>query len=281
MSEHESQSGWQKFWERGGWWKAVILAAAYYGVYQLLSLLVGEVFGKEGGVRGDKGSAMDIFIGVALPIILGSIVLVLFALSLGWLKQLFARQPVRGRGWMWVGVGIVLAINISALLSIDYAKAGLPLVASWLFTGLFVGFAEETLTRGFAVNLLRKAGHGEISVALISSAIFAALHFGNLFTSDQGLITTLEQVVYTFAFGLIMYLALRLTGNLIWPILIHASTDPTISLVAIAPSDSPFRILVGLSSSIVIATGAVMLIVLIISEHRRAKAGLSAPVALL
>ena len=56
---------------------------------------------------------------------------------------------------------------------------------------------------GVVVNLMRKAGRGEIAVAL---------------------------VVYTFFFGIIMYLALRLTGSLIWPILLHASTDPTLFL---------------------------------------------------
>lgn len=281
MSEHESPSGWKKFWERGGWWRAALLAAVYYGVYQLLYLLIQQVFPAGGEARGAEGSALDVFLGLALPIILASITLVIFALSLGWLQPLFAAQPVRGRGWMWIGIAVVLAINISALLSIDYAAAGPALVASWLFTGLFVGFAEETLTRGFAVNLLRKAGHGEISVALISSAIFALLHFGNVFTTNQGLVTTLIQVVYTFAFGLIMYLALRLTGRLLWPILIHASTDPTLSLVAAHPNGGPLSPVVTFSSYLVIATGAVMLVTFIVSERRRAKTGLSAGAAAL
>ena len=170
---------WRRFWERGDWWRALLLAAVYYGVYQLLSLLVGAIFGTEGGVRGAKGSAMDVFIGTALPILLGAVLLLGFALSLGWLRELFGPQPVRGRRWMWVGIAVVLAINVSALLSLDFNDAGTALIASWLLTGLFVGLAEELLTRGFVVNLMRKAGHGEIAVALVSAAIFGALHAGN------------------------------------------------------------------------------------------------------
>jgi membrane protease YdiL (CAAX protease family) len=271
MTVTESQSAWKRFWERGGWWKAVILAAAYYGVYQLMSFLVLLVFGRSGGAHGPKGGAMDVFIGTALPIILASILLVIFALSVGWLRELFAPQPLRGRRWMWVGVAVVLAINVSALLSIDYGKTGFPLVASWLFTGLFVGFAEETLTRGFVVTLMRKAGHREIAVALVSAGIFAALHFGNLFTTKQGLGTTLLQVVYTFAFGIIMYLALRLTGNLIWPILIHASTDPTLFLFSGHSATTPFAIVASLGTNLVILTGVVLLIVFIVSERRRTR----------
>lgn len=261
---------WRRFWERGDWWRALLLAAVYYGVYQLLSLLVGAIFGTEGGVRGAKGSAMDVFIGTALPVLLGAVLLLVFALSLGWLRELFGPQPVRGRGWMWVGIAVVLAINVSALLSLDFNDAGAALIASWLFTGLFVGLAEELLTRGFVVNLMRKAGHGEIAVALVSAAIFGALHAGNFFTTDQGLATTAMQVAYTFFFGIIMYLALRLTGRLIWPILLHASTDPSLFLFSAHPAaGNPLAILPSLSTYLVIATGIVLLIVFIVSERRR------------
>lgn len=270
MSEHQASSGWQRFWERGGWWRALIVVAVYYALFQLAGLAVGAVFGESGGLHGEPGSAMDVFIDTGIGEIIGTLLLIAFALSLGWMSQLFGPQPYRGRGWMWVGIGVVLAINISSLLSLDYADAGLPLVASWLFVGLFVGFTEEVLTRGFVVNMMRKAGHGEIAVALVSSGIFAALHAGNLFTSDQDLPTTLLQVVYTFAFGMIMYLALRVTGNLIWPILLHASTDPTLFLHGAHPlAGTIFGLIPALSTYLVIVTGFVLMIVFIVGERRR------------
>ena len=39
-------------------------------------------------------------------------------------------------------------------------------------------------------------------------------------------------VLYTFFFGVGMYLTLRVTRNLMWPILLHASTDPAGILLA-------------------------------------------------
>ena len=166
----------------------------------------------------------------------------------------------------------MLVINVSALLSVDFADAGAALVASWLFTGLFVGLAEELLTRGFVVNLMRKAGRGEIALALVSAGDFAAFHAGNFFTSDQGLSTTATQVVYTYFYGIIMYLALRLTGRLIWPILLHASTDPTLLLFGAHPTTgNPLIILAALSTYLVIITGIVLLIVFIVSERRRTR----------
>jgi membrane protease YdiL (CAAX protease family) len=269
-----STNPWKRFWEHGGFWRALLLAAVYYVLYQLMGLLVGAVFGDSGSdARGEEGGAMDVLIATALPIVLASILLVVFAISLGWLKELFGPQPVRGRGWMWVAVAVVLSINISAFLSVDYVEAGGALVAAWLLTGLFIGFAEEVLTRGFVVNLMRKAGHGEIAVAMASAGIFAALHLGNVFTSDQGLVTTLQQVVYTFFFGLCMYLALRVTGNLVWPILLHATTDPTLFLHGGDPVSNVFGLWATLSTYLIVITGVILLITLIVSERRRAKRG--------
>lgn len=266
----DHRSGWRRFWERGDWWRAVLLAAVYYALYELLSLGVVAVFPAGGAVRGEAGSAADVLIDTALPIVLAIVLLLALAASLGWLRELFGPQPVRGRRWMWVGIGVVLAINLAAFFSIDFASAGATLILSWLLTGLFIGLAEELLTRGFVVNLMRKAGHGEIAVALVSAAVFGALHAGNFFTTDQGLGTTAIQVVYTFFFGIIMYLALRVTGSLIGPILLHASTDPTVFLFAAHPTTgNPLIIIPSLSTYLVIATGAVLLIVFIVSERRR------------
>ena len=60
---------------------------------------------------------------------------------------------------MWIALIVVMAINVAAMLSLDYQEAGLTLVFTWLLTGLFVGFVEELVTRGFVVNMMRKAGH--------------------------------------------------------------------------------------------------------------------------
>jgi len=48
---------------------------------------------------------------------------------------------------MWIAVAVVLGFNVIHMASIDYGKASSDLVARWLFTGLFIGFAEEVLRR--------------------------------------------------------------------------------------------------------------------------------------
>lgn len=267
--EQQQQSGWKRFWNRGGFWRALLLAAVYLGVYELIGYLLGFV---DADIRGDEGSASYIFFAVALPIFITAILLLLFAASVGWLKELFARQSLPGRRWMWTALIVILIINIGAFLSVDVEKAGWSLVLAWLFAGLCVGFVEELVTRGFVVNMMRKAQHREILVVLASAGIFAALHLTNLFTTGQGLGTTLLQVVYTFFFGVCMYLILRVTRTLIAPMLVHASTDPAISLFGAHPSSgNPLILLGAFSTYIVIVTGIILLIALIVSERRRTR----------
>jgi membrane protease YdiL (CAAX protease family) len=248
-------SAWKRFWERGGWWRALILVVGYFVLYQGASLALGPIAPS----IDDTESTGYVLFFYALPIFVGGVILVVFGLSVGWLRELFGPQPIRGRGWMWIAVAVVLLFNVLRFATVDYAEVDLGYVAAWLLAGLFIGFAEEVLTRGYVVNLMRKAGHTEIAVALVSAALFAVLHAGNLL-SGQPLFNTLLQLLYTFAFGICMYLALRVTGNLIWPILLHASTDPSIFLQGSHPADGPFATIAGFGNIAVILVGLLAII---------------------
>jgi uncharacterized protein len=249
----KKQSAWMKFWNRARWWKALILAAAYLVLYNVASLAMLPFV----SAATDPNSASYVFVLFVVPIFIGGVILVAFGASVGWLRDLFGPQPIRGRGWMWIAVAVVLVFNILRFLSIDYAAAGLDYVLTWLLAGLFIGFAEEVLTRGYVVRIMRKAGHPEIAVALVSAALFALLHATNLLTG-QAIVPTLLQLVYTFFFGISMYLALRVTGTLIAPILLHASTDPSIFLQTAFPATGPLTAFSGLGNIAVIITGLVL-----------------------
>lgn len=43
MPEHGAPTAWKRFWERGGWWKGVLLAAVYYGLYLLDGLGISAI----------------------------------------------------------------------------------------------------------------------------------------------------------------------------------------------------------------------------------------------
>lgn len=126
-----------------------------------------------------------------------------------------------------------------------------------MLTGVFIGFAEEVLTRGYVVRIMRAAGHGELVTALASAGLFALLHAGNLL-SGQPLSNTAFQLVYTFFFGILMYLALRVTRTLLAPVLLHSSTDPSIFLHAQYPVEGAAGSVAGLGNIAVIVAGLVL-----------------------
>lgn len=115
------------------------------------------------------------------------------------------------------------------LIGTDYAAFPAGVVLLSFITGLFIGIAEELVTRGAGVALLRKAGHKELVVAVLSSTLFAMMHLLNAVTTGFSIAIALL-LVYTFCFGICMYLVMRVTGSIVWAIVMHGLTDPTLFL---------------------------------------------------
>lgn len=223
---------WQNrdgFWNRGGWWKAVLVVVGYLAVYTGASFLIGQLFGGMIDKGGPLASALNVFVYLILPIGIGTIVIVAFLAAIRWLAPIFGRQPVTGRGWMWIAVAVVAYPIVLRLIGIDYGSYKPEVVVLALLSGAFIGAAEELVTRGAAVALLRKAGYKELVVAVLSSVLFALMHtvnaIGTGFTPAIGIL-----LVYTFCFGICMYLVMRVTGSIVWAIVMHGLTDPTLFL---------------------------------------------------
>ncbi|WP_313817256.1 CPBP family intramembrane glutamic endopeptidase [Citricoccus sp.] len=263
MESKTNRSGWAKFWERGRWWKALILTVGYLAIYEPASLFMAPFL----PFIGDESSASFVAVVFVVPILIGSLLLIGFGTSLGWLRSVFSRQRIRGGGWMWIAVAVVLVFNVLRFASIDYAAAGFNWVATWLLAGLLIGFSEEILTRGYVVRIMRSSGRSEIAVGLVSAALFALLHAFNFFTG-QPLISTVLQMFYTFFFGFCMYLALRVTRTIVAPILLHASTDPSIFMQGAYPASGSLASFAQLGNIVMILVGAVLLVIFVITESR-------------
>jgi len=263
MEDTVKRSGWARFWDNGRWWKALILVVGYLAVYEPASLLMAPFL----PYIGDAGSVSYVLVLIAVPVLIGGIILIGFGATLRWLRSVFTRQTVRGSGWMWIAMAVVLLFNVLRFASIDYAAAGFDWVAAWLLAGLFIGFSEELLTRGYVVRIMRSAGHSEIAVGLVSAALFALLHGFNFFTG-QPILPTLLQMLYTFFFGFCMYLALRVSGTIIAPILLHASTDPSIFMQGTYPAAGSVSSIAQLGNVVLILVGVLLVVVFIVTERR-------------
>jgi len=107
-----------------------------------------------------------------------------------------------------------------------YIKAGVkPLVLFILFT-LTVGIAEEFAFRGIIFPLTIKAVRNWkrpiLIGALLSSLMFGAVHFINLFSQPDNLIGITSQVFFAVAIGVFFCGLMVRTENILVPCLIHA-----------------------------------------------------------
>lgn len=230
-------SGWKGFWNRGGWWRAALVAAAYIALYNLAGLALQPLLGGLVDTEDFLATPVSAFVSIGVQPLVGSVFLIAFAYSLGWVpRPIFGRQPVPRRWWFWVAPLLVLVPIVFHFIGIDYGRYAAGVVAAVLVAGVFVGFSEEFLTRGTIIVMLRRHGYREWAVMALSSLVFALLHLSNLFTG-QDISTVGPTVVYAFAFGVCMYATLRVGGSLIWPIILHALTDPTTILVTGAIDD--------------------------------------------
>ncbi len=218
-------SGLRRFLEKGGAWRFLV----YMLVYLLIYLSVGRIallFAREVAEQPVLTNVSTVFIQLTLGLIVGAVILIATVAYMGWSEPLFGRQPIYRSWWMWLGPAIVAVPIVLRLLGIEWGKNAPPVVVMVMATGLLIGFVEELLFRGIAVKMLRDGGHGEFVVAALTSLFFAISHSINIF-SGQSIATVAPTVVYTFAFGVLMYLTLRSVGFLVAAMILHGLTDPT------------------------------------------------------
>lgn len=231
MADQTHANAWQRFWARGGWWRAVLLAVVYLVVFFGISQVIGLIGRPVLDLDDLYGDPTSVLLASILPIGVMGLLLLLFGRTLGWLPRLFRRRTAQAPRWMWIAVVITVVPPLLKLAGTDWSRYTPTLVLSLLFFGLCVGFAEELLTRGFAVEFLERHGYSERAVFVLSSVVFGLIHLQNLLGGGNPLLV-FATVGYAMGFGAMMFLALRVSRWLIVPMLLHALTDPTTLMAA-------------------------------------------------
>ena len=133
----------------------------------------------------------------------------------------FDRWIQNGRKILWLlPLWILSTGNLWSGLGLRYAGVN-AVMATLSF--LLVGFAEETIFRGFLFNGMRRTG--SLTAAVIVSAVtFGMGHLVNLFTG-QATLDTLLQMVFAVAWGFLLTFAYLKGGSLLACILIHGIID--------------------------------------------------------
>jgi len=224
------RNGLRGFLDKGGFWRLLLVVVLYLAIYLAAGKVTGALWPSESDAD-LLSSVSAVFFQITLGLLVGAVVLLAFLAYTGWGTEIFGRQNVYRSWWMWIAPVVVALPILFRVLGIDWGGKPLEIVLMVMASGLLVGFVEELLYRGVAVKMLRGGGHREWSVAVLSSLLFASSHSVNLF-SGQELRTVGATMAYTFPFGVLMYLSMRVTRFIAVAMLLHGLTDPTTILAS-------------------------------------------------
>lgn len=231
----QNSTGWRAFWNRGGWWRAVLVTFGYLVLFVIASLIIVRLGRPVAGATGKDiaTNANVVTVDLVLPEIAGALIITIFVASVAWFPRLFAPRPRGGSWWMWIAPVAIVSAAVVRLFSTEWKAYSAGAVIAILVLGLFVGYTEELLARGVNIHLLQKGGYGARATMVLSSVLFAAMHSVNAIGGGKGeAVEIIATVVFAFFFGAAMYLTLVVTGSLIWAMVLHAITDPTTFLAS-------------------------------------------------
>ena len=162
--------------------------------------------------------------GLVIPIGAGAILLTAVTSALGWWQAALFEPAPSSALWTWIVPALFAVAAVGTVLSIDWRSPKarvLPLIAVGV---LFVGFAEELVTRGILVVGLREGGVPEWAVIVVSAVLFGLLHGINGFFGQSWRLTALQVVIATLM-GVAFFATRMTTGTLLVAMLLHALWD--------------------------------------------------------
>nr|WP_242061412.1 CPBP family intramembrane glutamic endopeptidase [Microbacterium ureisolvens] len=125
---------------------------------------------------------------------------------------------------MWL-IPVLLVVQIVALFAeAPWAQLSVSYILIGLVCYLLVGLGEELFTRGILLESVR-AHHGETVTLLATALAFGAANSVGSGISGVPVGTIAFQIAVTAMDGVLFYAALRVTGTLWAPILLHGLGD--------------------------------------------------------
>jgi len=134
----------------------------------------------------------------------------------------------------WPLLLIAFVNLLSSIMSLSTGGINIFNIFNLILFCCAIGVYEEFLCRGWLFNeFLERFGHTKKQVLLsiiLSSLIFGGIHFINYFTTSQGLLVTLAQIIQASASGMLLASLYYRNKNIWSVILLHAFYDFVIFL---------------------------------------------------
>jgi hypothetical protein len=196
---------------------ALGIVAGYLAIVGITRALFGLNYTEMGG------STSTILQGIIIPILPGGVFLVIVTSYLGWWRPAI-HEASRAPKWLWVAPVLIAVPGIVRMFTGAATSGRGPEYLAVLAIGtLIVGFNEELLYRGTGLVGLR-GGFNEPIAWAISCLLFGVTHGLNVFTG-QSIGATIQQVITSALIGTVFYIARRVSGTLILPMVLHAWVD--------------------------------------------------------
>ncbi len=188
--------------------------------YVVLVVVMQRLSGVPYTELGDNGGTL--FRGAGISLVVGAVLLAATTSWLGWWSPaLFERRTAQHR-WPIVAPILMAALVVVNLAITDWSAYDLAFFGASLVL-LLVGFTEELTTRGLLLTGLRSR-LGEGWVWFLSTLAFGVMHYANVL-GGQAFGATSLQVLNAFLFGTTLYILRRVTGSLVWAMVLHALWD--------------------------------------------------------
>ena len=121
---------------------------------------------------------------------------------------------------------LYLLVILGLLATSRWDRLGVDFLVAALALGLVVGFAEELVCRGVLLVGLRGSLR-EMWVWLLTCSLFGLMHGINILLGAPT-VETAQQVLSALMQGSALYVLRRVTGSLVWAMILHGAWDFTI-----------------------------------------------------
>jgi hypothetical protein len=205
---------------------SVRIAVFVFIGYLATIVITNLIFARDVDFSEVTASAENTRNGVVIPVACAAAYLTIVASVLGWWPPaLFEpRRRVHLPLWLW-SIPILAIVGFAGDIARSEHRGDFTTEHWWyLIIGfILVGYSEELMTRGLLLTGMRAEWLERR--ALIGTTLLFALMHGLNFAFGQDLSTTIKQMAGVIPMALLFYVVRRVTGTLIFSMLVHGMLD--------------------------------------------------------
>ncbi|MFD6176375.1 MULTISPECIES: CPBP family intramembrane glutamic endopeptidase [unclassified Isoptericola] len=195
--------------------------------YLVIVVVVAEI----SGVPFDEvGASAESIYRVTVPsFVVGAVYLVAVTTALGWWRPALHDRHPSARRWPVVVPVLMAMLALVSFAQTEWSAFDASFLIALLLLGVGVGFCEELAARGVLLVALRSR-YREAGVWLLSTLLFGAMHLANT-VSGLAPEKALLQALIAAGSGTVFYILRRVTGSLVWSMVLHGLWDVSVFTV--------------------------------------------------